>query len=174
MVDFEIEEPDLVLLTGSVCHMSGIERNSIDLAYSRSVMEHIEDTEAAFSEIVRVLRPNGRYIFLTPNFWDYASLIAYAVPNRLHAKIVKWSEGRLEKDTFPTHYRANTYHRISCLAKRHNLILYRFQYLGQYPSYLMFSEVLFNIASRYEKFLERHSGLHWLQGWILCILCKPA
>ena len=137
-------------------------------------MEHIEDTETAFSEISRVLKPNGKYMFLTPNFWDYASLIAYAVPNRLHRKIVRWLEGRLEEDTFPTHYRANTHYRINCLAKRHNLILCRFEYLGQYPSYLMFSKMLFSIASRYEKFLERHSRLHWLRGWILCILCKPA
>jgi SAM-dependent methyltransferase len=174
MVDFDIEDPDLILLTGSICQMSGIERNSIDLAYSRSVMEHIEDVEAAFSEIYRVLRPNGRYIFLTPNFWDYASLIAYTVPNRFHAKIVRWSEGRSEEDTFPTYYRSNTYRGIDRLMKRSGLHLSRFDYLGQYPSYLMFSEMLFSVASRYEKFLERHSSLHWLRGWILCILYKPA
>lgn len=174
MVNFETEEPDLSLLTGSVCQMSGIQRNSIDLAYSRSVMEHIEDVEAAFSEIFRVMKPNGKYIFLTPNLWDYASLIACAVPSRLHARIVRWSEGRPEEDTFPTRYRSNTYHSINRLAKRHDLIIRHFEYLGQYPSYLMFNKTLFNMASRYEKFLERHSGLHWLRGWILCILRKPA
>ena len=174
MVDFEIKEPDLVLLTGSICEMNGIGPNSIDLAYSRSVMEHIEDAESAFSEIFRILKPKGRYIFLTPNFWDYASLMAYVIPNRLHAKIVRWSEGRSEEDIFPTYYRSNTYYRINRLAKRHSLVLSKFEYLGQYPSYLMFSKTLFSIASRYEKFLERHSRLQSLRGWILCILCKPA
>ena len=174
LVDFELEEPGLILLTGSVCQLSGIEENSIDLAYSRSVMEHIEDVEAAFCEIFRVLRPDGKYVFLTPNFWDYASLIAYAVPNRFHAKIVSWSEGRAEEDTFPVHYRSNTYHTINRLAKCSKFAIVKFEYLGQYPSHLMFSRTLFSIASRYEKFLERHSGLHWLRGWILCILCKPA
>ena len=100
VVEFAIRDPDLILRTGSVCQMSEIEPNSIDLAYSRSVMEHIEDTEATFSEIRRVLRANGRYVFLTHNFWDYASLIAYVVPNRFHAKIVRWSEGRSEDNTF--------------------------------------------------------------------------
>lgn len=38
----------------------------------------------------------------------------------------------------------------------------------------MLSETLFSLASRYEKFLERHSSLHWLRGWILCIARKPA
>ena len=174
VLDFEIEDSDLILLTGSVCQMNKIERNSIDLAYSRSVMEHIEDAETAFSEIFRVLRPNGTYIFLTPNFWDYASLIAYVVPNRFHARFVRWSEGRAEEDTFHTHYHSNTYYSINGLAKRNNFVLSKFEYLGQYPSSMMFSRTLFSIASRYEKFLERHSGLHWLRGWILCALCKPA
>jgi SAM-dependent methyltransferase len=153
--------------------MIGIENNSIDLAYSRSVMEHIEDAGRAFSEICRVLRPGGRYIFLTPNFWDYASLIAYVVPNRFHAKIVRWSEGRSEEDTFPTYYRANTYYSIKRMADRSGMIVSQFRYLGQYPSYLMFSSTLFGLAAKYEKFLERHPSLHCLRGWILCVLCKP-
>ena len=58
-------------------------------------MEHNEDAESAFSEIFRILKHKGRYIFLTSNFSDYASLMAYVIPNRLHAKIVKWLEGRI-------------------------------------------------------------------------------
>ena len=135
MVDFEIEYLNIILLSGSACQMSGIERNSIDLAYSRNVMKHLEDAEIAFSEIYKALKPNGRYIFLTPNFWDYASLMAYEIPNRLHAKIVKRSEGRSEEDIFPTYYRSNTYYRINRLARRHRRILSKSEYLRQYPSY---------------------------------------
>ena len=120
------------------------------------------------------MKPNGRYVFLTPNLWDYASLIAYAVPNRFHGNIVRWSEGRQEADTFPTYYRSNTYRKIARLVKGSGLALAKFEYLGQYPSYLMLSETLFSLASRYEKFLERHSSLHWLRGWIFCIARKPA
>jgi ubiquinone/menaquinone biosynthesis C-methylase UbiE len=119
MVDFEIEYLNIILLSGSACQMSGIERNSIDLAYSRSVMEHLEDAETAFSEIYQVLNTNGRYIFLTPNFWDYASLMAYVIPNRLHAKIVRLSEARSEEDTFPTYYRSNTYYGINVTLRLH-------------------------------------------------------
>ena len=43
--------------------------------------------KAHFLEIFWVLKHKGRYIFLTPNFWDYASLMAYVIPNRLHAKL---------------------------------------------------------------------------------------
>jgi SAM-dependent methyltransferase len=174
MVDFEISDPDLVLLAGSICDMGSIATNSIDLAYSRSVMEHIRDVEAAYAEVSRALKPNGRYIFLTPNFWDYASLIAYFVPNALHGKIVRWTEGRSEEDTFPTFYRSNTYRSVAQLAEQSCLTIAQFDYLGQYPNYFRFSKTLFRLASRYEKFLERYRRLHCLRGWILCTLCKPA
>ena len=173
MVDFEIEYPTSILLTGSICQMSGIGSNSIDLAYSRSVMEHLEDAETAFSEIYKVLKPNGRYIFLTPNFWDYASLMAYVIPNRLHAKIVRLSEARSEEDTFLTYYRSNTYYGINRLAKLHSLTLSKSEYLGQYPNYLIFSKTLFSIASRYEKFLEYHSRLQSLRDWIYASCASP-
>ena len=174
VVNFEISDPDLVLLAGSICDMRSIATDSIDLAYSRSVMEHIRDVEAAYTEIHRVLKPGGKYVFLTPNFWDYASLIGCVVPNAFHGKIVRWTEGRPEEDTFPTFYRSNTYHRVARLTRQSGLEIQSFRYLGQYPSYFSFSETVFRLASRYEKFLERRLRLHCLRGWILCTLCKPA
>lgn len=174
VVTFEISDPDLVLLAGSICDMRSIAANSIDLAYSRSVMEHIRDVDAAYAEVNRVLKPGGRYVFLTPNFWDYASLIGCVVPNAFHGQIVRWTEGRSEEDTFPTFYKSNTYRRIARLAEQSCLMIQQFAYLGQYPNYFRFSETLFRLAWRYEKFLERHRRLHCLRGWILCTLRKPA
>jgi ubiquinone/menaquinone biosynthesis C-methylase UbiE len=173
LVRFEIADPDLVLLTGSVCKMSSIATSSIELAYSRSLMEHVEHVEAAYAEIDRVLKPGGTYAFLTPNFFDYASLIGYLVPNRFHAAIVRLTERRSKQDVFPTFYRSNTHRSITRLTERSNLLMDDFAYLGQYPSQFTFSEVLFRLGSRYEKFLERHCSLHCLRGWILCILSKP-
>jgi ubiquinone/menaquinone biosynthesis C-methylase UbiE len=127
VVEFEISDPDLVLLTSSICDMRSIATNSIDLAYSRSVMEHIRDVEAAYAEVYRVLKPGGRYIFLTPNLWDYASLIACVTPNVLHGKIVRWTEGRAEEDTFPTFYKSNTHRRIAQLAEQSFLSIRQFE-----------------------------------------------
>ena len=70
LVEFEIADPKLLLIKGNVCDMPAIASASIDLAYSRSVMEHIENTMAACTEINRVLKSGGKYIFLTPNAWD--------------------------------------------------------------------------------------------------------
>src|SRR5207249_3733946 len=85
---------------------------SIDLIYSRSVLEHLDRPEAVFAEFARVLRIHGRVICLTPNKWDYGSLIAIATPNSWHATIVKRTEGRDHSDVFPTYYRANTKRRF--------------------------------------------------------------
>src|SRR5262249_20717205 len=49
---------------------------SFDMVISRSVVEHLEDPERVFREFHRVLRPGGKGIVVTPNKYDYVSLIA--------------------------------------------------------------------------------------------------
>ena len=172
VVDFEVSEPKLILSNCSVSNMNRIATGSIDIAYSRSVMEHVDNVDAAYSEIHRVLRPGGKYLFLTPNFWDYVSLISCVIPNRLHGKLVKFAEGRPESETFPVYYRSNTHYRINKLSRKHKLKVVDFKYFGQYPSALLFSDALFRAGSTYEKLLERYRYLHFLRRWILCILSK--
>jgi SAM-dependent methyltransferase len=140
---------------------------------SRSVMEHVTDPAAVFSEIYRILKPGGHFIFLTANLWDYASLIAKTVPNRWHPYIVAKTEGRNECDVFPVAYRANTRRAISKWARSAGFDTISFRYLGQYPSYFMFNGFLFLLATGYEKLISKTSALQCLQGWILVTLQKP-
>ena len=170
LVDFRNDDPDLHLQNQNVESMPAIASNSIDLAYSRSVMEHVQDTEAALRELHRVLRPDGRYIFLTPNFYDYGSLISYLTPNRLHPMIVRMTEGRDEEDTFPAYYNANTKRRIRQLAAATGFEVERLDYLGQYPNYLMFNRVAFWLGSMYELAISNIAPLHFLRGWLFCTL----
>lgn len=51
--------------------------DSFDAAYSIQVIEHIEDVELYLSEVVRVLRPGGKFVVATPNRLTYS-------PNGLH------------------------------------------------------------------------------------------
>jgi SAM-dependent methyltransferase len=173
-VDFEVSAPDLALLNESAFDMTSIASGTVDVAYSRSVMEHLDTVDAAYAEIHRVLKPSGKYIFLTPNFWDYTSLISYVIPNFLHGKLMKFVEGRTERDTFPTFYRSNTYYRIRRNSSKYRFAIQSFQYLGQYPSAFLFNDLMFRAAVRYEKFLGRHERLQFLRGWILCVLSKIA
>lgn len=173
LVDFVVEDEDLSLIQNSVSEISGVGDNAVNLAYSRSVMEHIGEIDAAYEEVARVLKPGGVYVFLTPNFWDYGSLMAWIIPNGLHPLLVRISEGRAEADTFPVHYKSNTIGSIARLAQKHGFEVQRIEYLGQYPNYFIFNRFLFWAGCKYEKFLERHPRLHWLRGWILCVLSKP-
>ena len=152
---------------------TGLESASVDLIMSRSVMEHVSDPMAVYSEFARVLRPGGHFVFLTANFWDYASLIAALIPNRFHPWIVARTEGRAEQDVFPIEYKSNTRHAIQRSAQAAGLQVERFEYLGQYPCYFMFNGALFMAATAYEKVIASWRRLHWLRGWILCTLRKP-
>jgi SAM-dependent methyltransferase len=141
---------------------------------SRSVFEHLTDPASVYREFARVLRPGGRVVFLTANLWDYGTLVARLVPNRLHGRIVKVVEGRAEEDTFPTAYKTNTRSDVDRLAADAGLAVERFEYLSQYPNYLMFNGLLFALGTAFEKLISRFEFLRFLRGWILVTLVKPA
>jgi SAM-dependent methyltransferase len=147
---------------------------SVDLIISRSVFEHLTDPAAVYHEFARVLKPGGRIVFLTANMWDYGTLVARMIPNRYHARIVKAVEGRDEEDTFPTAYKTNTRTDVERLAAVSGLALEHFEYLSQYPNYLMFNAFLFGLGTAFEKLISRFHALRFLRGWILVTLSKPA
>ena len=146
---------------------------SVDLIMSRSVFEHLTDPAAVYKEFSRILRPGGVVVFLTANMWDYGTLVARLVPNRFHGKIVRQVEGRAEEDTFPTAYRTNTRSDVDGLAMAARLTVESFEYLSQYPNYLMFNGGLFFLGTCYEKLISRFDSLRFLRGWILVTLRKP-
>lgn len=159
------------LIRGSACDMPEIPSQSVDLVFSRSVMEHIEDVDRCYREIKRILRPPGYYVFLTPSRWDYVSLIAQVVPNAWHGAVVGATEGRASEDVFPTFYRSNSKRDIELAADRAGFGVVALSYLGQYPAAFLFSETAFRIMSYYHRLLERF-GPAVLRGWVLCVIAK--
>jgi len=174
LVDFspEARQMKVELLRSDLSEIP-VESGSVDMVISRAVMEHLENPLLVYREFNRVLRPGGTLIFLTPNLWDYASLIAKVVPNRLHPAIVAKTEGRKEDDTFRTYYRSNSARAIRKWASRSGLSLISLRYLGQYPSYFMFNPALFLMGTVYEKTISRFDCLRLLRGWLLAELVKP-
>lgn len=173
LVDFVGAPNDIELHNSDLAHLP-LADASVDLIMSRSVFEHLTDPEAVYKEFNRVLRPGGAVVFLTANMWDYGTLVARMVPNRMHSKIVKKVEGREEEDTFPTAYRTNTRKAVNRLAAAENFRVESFEYLSQYPNYLMFNGGLFFLGMCFEKLISRFEMLRYLRGWILVSLRKPA
>ena len=149
-----------------------VETGSVDVIMSRSVFEHLADPEAVYREFARVLRPGGVVVFLTANMWDYGTLVARLIPNRFHSTIVRRVEGRAEEDTFPTAYRTNTRRAVEKLSRRAGFGIESFEYLSQYPNYLLFSGPLFFLGMCFEKVIAKVSMLRFLRGWILVTLRK--
>lgn len=173
VVDFRDVRPGIEVHKCDLAHID-LEDACVDIAMARSVMEHVQDPLRVYGEVHRVLRPGGHFVFLTPNLWDYASLIAKVVPNRLHPAIVARTEGREAEDVFPVCYLTNTRRAVSRWADRTGFDIVKFDYLGQYPGYFMFNAFLFMLATAYEKTISRFDALRVLRGWLFVVLRKRA
>jgi len=146
---------------------------TFDLVLARCVLEHLDQPAKALHEFARVLKPGGRAIFLTPNRYDYVSVFAWLIPNAWHGKVVRWTEGRAEADTFPTFYRLNSRRAIRHYAAAAGLEVEALRYHNNYPSSLMFSTLTCRLGIAYDKLVTNIPALHWLQPWLLGVLRKP-
>jgi SAM-dependent methyltransferase len=144
-----------------------------DLVISRSVVEHLENPGQVFREFCRVMKPGGKVILLTPNKYDYVSLIAAMTPYWVH----RWLVSRIFRvpadDVFPTLYRANTVSSIRRELKAAGLKEVDLQSVNHYPAYLMFSPVLFYTGLLYERLTSLKPFVAF-RGSLLCTFEKES
>jgi SAM-dependent methyltransferase len=143
-----------------------------DLVISRSVVEHLKDPTRVFAEFFRVLRPGGKVVILTPNKYDYVSVIASLTPYSVHRSLVSRIFQVPEDDVFPTLYRANTIRAMRKTMGAAGFVEREMDTINHYPAYLMFSPVLFRLGVLYER-LTAAQALRSLRGTILCVYEKP-
>jgi len=108
------------LLTARVYSLAGslpFRDESFDLVSANMVVEHVSDCPLFLSDIFRVLKPGGRFVFHTPNYWYYLVFIAKWVPDSIKGRIVWFLERRSDNDRFVTYYRMNTVTNIRRLAE---------------------------------------------------------
>jgi SAM-dependent methyltransferase len=92
---------------------------SIDLAICRYVVEHVEDPDAFLADVRRVLRPGGRFLFLTPSRYHPVMLVSSLLPHGLHQAILGRTKRSAGNDVFPTFYRMNSKRDLRACARRH-------------------------------------------------------
>lgn len=143
-----------------------------DMVISRSVIEHLEDPPTVLREFARVLRPGGKVVLVTPNRYDYVSLIAAVTPFRVHKFLVSRIFPVSEHDVFPTRYRANTIPALRKIFRAVGLVERDLRGVNHYPAYLMFSPMLFRLGVLYER-MTSLPAFECLRGLIVSIFEKP-
>jgi SAM-dependent methyltransferase len=172
LVEKDFVNEQIQYIVSDISEIKDVNDCVANIVISRAVLEHVEYPEKVFKEINRILVPGGKFIFLVPNFYDYGSLLSMLIPNKYHAKIVNKTEGRDIQDTFPAFYRANTFSKIKKISDENNFVITSFDYLGQYPSYFMFSRILFLFGTLYDKFICHFDCLKYFRGWLLVVVEK--
>jgi SAM-dependent methyltransferase len=140
----------------------------VDLCIADFVLEHVQDVDAFFSEVVRVLRPGGFLCIRTPNVWSYMGITSRLIPNRLHARVLGCMQpDRAEEDVFPTVYRCNSIRGLRGAFARHGLDGVVLTHESE-PTYLPFSKILYSLAV----FHQRHAPRP-IQRLLLAYARKP-
>lgn len=124
-----------------------------DVVVSNNVLEHLDEPETVFSEVARVLKPGGLFLFKTPNKTHYMPLIARVTPHGFHAWVNKM-RGRKVVDTFPTRYRANSRRDIHRLARRAGLEVQCLERIEGRPEYMRLSVLLYPFGILYERIVN--------------------
>jgi SAM-dependent methyltransferase len=137
-----------------------------DIVYSRSVWEHLTEPGRVMTEIRRVLKPGGVLILITPNKYDYTSIVARFTPQWFH----RWAARRagLSYDMFPVQYRCNTpkwFRRLSGWEK------VEVRGLRHHPVNLQFSRILYRMGVLYD-WLIATLRLEFLQPTLFVVLRK--
>ena len=142
-----------------------------DVVISDNVLEHLERPEAVFAEVGRVLKPDGVFLFKTPNKFHYMPLIARLTPHSFH-RFVNRLRGRETVDTFPTRYRANSVHQVRILAAESGLQVSKLERIESRPEYLRMACPLYVLGWLYERVVNRFESLAFLRVLMIGTLAK--
>ena len=113
-----VPQPVFTELHRCLIEQAPIEPESVDLAFSVMVTEHVPDPAAFLGAVHRVLRKGGVYWGFTVNRRHWFS-IASTVASRLHLKTayLQWLNGANDKEDYldyPTFYRLNSAAAFRC------------------------------------------------------------
>jgi ubiquinone/menaquinone biosynthesis C-methylase UbiE len=151
-----------------------LESGSFDLVFCEYVVEHLDDPEAAFQEMRRVLKPGGRILVLTPNLFSYKAVAAACTPQQFHIWMGRIRYGRgHEADMYPTLYRCNTAARFRQLAQLAGLEVVASELVTNGPTWFEKFPGLFEIFDVFHRAIARWEPLRQLRCAMIVELRKP-
>lgn len=145
---------------------------AFDACVSDYVIEHIADPARHLYEVRRILKPNGVYVFRTPNRFHYVSLAARLTPHWFHELVAN----RLRNlppgshNPYPTRYRMNSRDAILRAAAAAGLEVETLRLLEKDPWYGRSSRPLFLAFMLYERVVNRYEALAGLRANLFGVL----
>jgi SAM-dependent methyltransferase len=148
---------------------------SYDSVVADYVLEHIERPRKMLGEIARVLRPNGVFLFRTPNIWHYTSLVSRLTPHGIHRLVSQRLRnlGPDDHDPYPTFYRLNTRASVLSFCRDVGLQIEELRLIEKEPSYGMSARPLFLVMLLYERLVNGLRSLSGLRANILGAVRRP-
>ena len=148
-----LDNPYLDHATVGDCEKLPYDNETFDLVISDNLFEHLEKPDLVFTEVDRVLKRGGIFLFKTPNKFHYMPLISSLTPHSFH----KWYNnlrGREAEDTFPTFYRANSKRDIKKLTKNLSIKIDKLSLIEGRPEYLKINFLLYILGLIYERMVN--------------------
>jgi ubiquinone/menaquinone biosynthesis C-methylase UbiE len=130
-----------------------VEDESVDLAVSDYVLEHVERPDVFFAECARVIKPGGFLCIRTTNKRSYFGLAARLTPNAVHASVIRsvYRNPRAADDVFPTRYRCNTLKAVRTMLDRHGFEHCVYGYQSD-PGHFGFSPLLYALGVVHQRY----------------------
>jgi SAM-dependent methyltransferase len=140
-----------------------------DAVVSDYVIEHLASPIATISEVCRVLRPGGVFLFRTPNLYHCIPLVSRLTPHWFHVLVANRLRNIVdqEREPFPTYYRMNTRRSIRKICGRCGLEELGLRVIEKDPSYGMSSRLLFYLFLAYERVVNSTQLMEWARVNIL-------
>jgi SAM-dependent methyltransferase len=145
--------------------------DTFDLVFADNVMEHLADPLGALTEVKRVLKPGGSFLFKTPNKTHYMPTVARLTPHCFH-QLVNRRRGRAAADTFPTLYRANTGRAVRRLAAASGFAVSSIERIEGRPEYLRISWPTYLVGAAYERLVNSTEWLAMFRILLIVALRK--
>jgi SAM-dependent methyltransferase len=141
-----------------------------DVISANMVVEHLTDPGRVLREVHRLLRPGGRFVFHTPNFYHWGTLLAFLIPDAVKKPLIRFFEGRRAEDVFATHYRMNTAGDVRREAGRNGFRLVRLSLVSSSATLKMLGPVVL-LELLYLRLIE-HPSLASVRSNMVAVLQK--
>jgi SAM-dependent methyltransferase len=148
---------------------------SFDACVTNYVLEHVAHPRSHLSEIRRILKPRGVYLFRTPNRYHYVSVVSRLTPHGFHTRVANRLRnlGDQAPNPYPTYYRLNSRRAITRAAAQAGLAVRELRMVEKEPSYGMASKLLFVTFMIYERVVNSSALFAALRANVFGVLERP-